>query len=42
VCGSYQLLDERDERLQVLLDCEVELVAVLQIDGDCAVLVGCL
>jgi hypothetical protein len=32
---TYQLFDQRDERLQVLFQCEVELVALLEVDGDC-------
>jgi hypothetical protein len=31
---TYQLFDQRDERLQVLLECEVELVALLEVDGN--------
>jgi hypothetical protein len=31
----YQLFNERDERLQILFDGEVELVAVLEVDRDC-------
>jgi hypothetical protein len=33
---AYQFLDERDERLEVLFEREVELVALLEIDRDCA------
>jgi hypothetical protein len=33
---TYQLFDQRDERLQVLLECEVELVALLEVDGNCS------
>ena len=38
---SYQLFYERDERLQVLFEREVKLIAVLEVDGDCTVLLEC-
>jgi hypothetical protein len=34
--GAYQFLDERDEGLEVLFEREVELVAILEVDRDCA------
>jgi hypothetical protein len=43
-CGgkaAYQLLDKRDERLQVLLEREVELISLLQVDRDCTVSAFC-
>jgi hypothetical protein len=36
---TYQLFHERDERLQVLFQSEVELVSLLEVDRDCVVLV---
>ena len=36
---AYQLLHERDERLQVLFQSEVELVTLLEVDRDCMILV---
>jgi hypothetical protein len=38
---TYKLLHERDERLEVLLEREMELVAVFEVDGDCLLLVMC-
>jgi hypothetical protein len=32
---TYKLFDKRDERLEVLLERQMELVAVLEVDGDC-------
>jgi hypothetical protein len=37
---AYQLFHERDERLQVLFQGEVELVSLLEVDRDCVMLVG--
>jgi hypothetical protein len=32
---AYEFFDKRDERVEVLLDGEVELVAVLEVHRDC-------
>jgi hypothetical protein len=32
---TYQLFNERDERLQILFNGKVELVAVLEVDRNC-------
>ena len=36
---AYQLFDERDERLQILFQGEVELVTLLEVDRDYVMLV---
>jgi hypothetical protein len=32
---TYQLIDQRDQRLKVFLDGQMEYVSVFDIDGDC-------
>jgi hypothetical protein len=36
--AAYQLFHERDERLQVLFQSEVELVPLFEVDRDCVIL----
>lgn len=36
---TYQLFDERDERLEVLLEREMELITIFEVDGNFVMLV---